>query len=155
MFSRTGIRPRPGHDPSREAEREHGEGVRPARPAWTVQLGIGSGPPAVQVHVGGRHAAGNRCGAINRHGARRLLASPDLRTARLPRHTASPTSTCASSTAPCAGVRRTARSWTVEDRVSRPEDRPPTSVQGPAAAMRDPETAPAVATSGTGRSGDG
>lgn len=47
------------------------------------------------------------------------------------------------------------RSWTVDVRVSCPGDRPPASVQGPGVVMRDPETAPAAATSGTGLSGDG
>ncbi|GAA2321541.1 DUF6233 domain-containing protein [Streptomyces hawaiiensis] len=56
----------------REAEREHGERVRPARPEWIVQLGIGTGRPPVQVHA---DAAGNRRRAVNRDVARHLLAS--------------------------------------------------------------------------------
>jgi hypothetical protein len=59
----------------REAEREHGRRVRPARPEWIVQLGIGTGRPPVQVHAGDCYAAGNRRRAINRDEARRLLAS--------------------------------------------------------------------------------
>jgi hypothetical protein len=80
----------------REAEREHGWRVRPARPEWIVQLGIGTGRPPVQVHAGDCYAAGNRRRAINRDEARRLLASG------LPA-CPSPTSTCASSTDPSAG----------------------------------------------------
>jgi hypothetical protein len=59
----------------REAEREHGERVRPAGPEWIVQLGIGTGRPLVQVHAGDCYAAGNRRRPINRDDARRLLAS--------------------------------------------------------------------------------
>ena len=59
----------------REAECKHGERIRPARPEWIVQLGVGTGRPAVQVHAGDCYAAGNRRRAINRDEARRLLAS--------------------------------------------------------------------------------
>jgi hypothetical protein len=78
----------------REAEHEHGWRVRPVRPEWIVQLGIGTGRPP-----GDCYATGNRRRVINRDEARRLLASG------LPAcPTASPTSTCAFSTDPSAGV---------------------------------------------------
>jgi hypothetical protein len=59
----------------REAEREHGQRSRPARPEWIVQLGIGTGRPPVQVHAGDCYAAGNRRRPVDRNEARRLLAS--------------------------------------------------------------------------------
>ncbi|MFC8146816.1 DUF6233 domain-containing protein [Streptomyces paradoxus] len=59
----------------REAQRENGRRVRPARPERLVQLGIGTGRPPVQVHVGDCYTAGNRRRAIDRDEARRLLAS--------------------------------------------------------------------------------
>ncbi|MFJ4560012.1 DUF6233 domain-containing protein [Streptomyces massasporeus] len=59
----------------REAEREHGERVRPARPEWIVQLGTGTERPPVQVHAGDCYAAGNRRRAVDRDEARCLLAS--------------------------------------------------------------------------------
>ena len=59
----------------REAECKHGERIRPARPEWIVQLGVGTGRPPVQVHAGDCYAAGNRRRTINRDEARRLLAS--------------------------------------------------------------------------------
>ncbi|MEU6687745.1 DUF6233 domain-containing protein [Streptomyces sp. NPDC046832] len=55
--------------------------------------------PPVQVHAGDSYASGNRHPAINRDEARRLLASGP------PAPIASPTSTCASSTDPCAEYR--------------------------------------------------
>jgi hypothetical protein len=57
------------------AGQAHGRRVRPARPEWIVQLGIGTGRPLVQVHGGDCYAAGNRHRAIDRDEARRLLAS--------------------------------------------------------------------------------
>ncbi|MFD6174331.1 DUF6233 domain-containing protein [Streptomyces coeruleorubidus] len=59
----------------RKAEREYGRRVRPARPEWIVQLGIGTGRPPVQVHAGDCYAAGNRRRSVDRGEARRLLAS--------------------------------------------------------------------------------
>jgi hypothetical protein len=59
----------------RDAEREHGQRVRLARPESIVQLGIGTRRPPVQVRAGDCYAAGNHRRAINRDEARRLLAS--------------------------------------------------------------------------------
>ncbi|MFJ8470278.1 DUF6233 domain-containing protein [Streptomyces swartbergensis] len=73
---RAGLGGRPAwtHLQRREAEREHGRRVRPARPEWIVQLGIGAVRPPVQVHAGDCYAEGSRS-AIDRDDARRLLAS--------------------------------------------------------------------------------
>ncbi|MEU6915850.1 DUF6233 domain-containing protein [Streptomyces olindensis] len=50
-------------------------GSGPPRPEWIVQLGIGTGRPPAQVHVGDCYAVGDRRRPIDRDEARRLLAS--------------------------------------------------------------------------------
>ncbi|MEU3855079.1 hypothetical protein [Streptomyces sp. NPDC029554] len=42
----------------REAERENGRRVRPAKPEWIVQLSIGTGRPPVQVSAGDCYKCG-------------------------------------------------------------------------------------------------
>lgn len=53
-------------DSSGESRGEHGRRVRPARPERIVQLGIGTGRPPAQVHVGDCYAAGSRRRPIDR-----------------------------------------------------------------------------------------
>ncbi|MER5753721.1 DUF6233 domain-containing protein [Streptomyces sp. NPDC002088] len=59
----------------RQAEEEHGRRNRPALPEWTVELGIGTGRPPVQVHAGDCYMAGQRRRPVDREEARRLLAT--------------------------------------------------------------------------------
>ncbi|MBZ3904400.1 hypothetical protein J8M51_22515 [Streptomyces scabiei] len=59
----------------REAEVARGRQRKPAEPDWLVELGIGVGRPAVELHVGGCYAAGKRRRPVGRDEARRLLAS--------------------------------------------------------------------------------
>ncbi|MEU8851917.1 DUF6233 domain-containing protein [Streptomyces sp. NPDC048564] len=58
-----------------EAEKERGRQRRPPQPDWIVELGIGTGRPPTQVHVGDCYAAGKRQRPIDRDEARRLLTS--------------------------------------------------------------------------------
>lgn len=58
----------------RQAETEHGRRHRPEPPQWTVELGIGTGRPPVQIHAGDCHMAGKRRRPVGRDEARRLLA---------------------------------------------------------------------------------
>ncbi|WP_234437090.1 DUF6233 domain-containing protein [Streptomyces maremycinicus] len=57
-----------------QTETEHGRRRRPETPDWTVELGIGTGRPPVQVHAGDCHMAGKRRRPVGRDEARRLLA---------------------------------------------------------------------------------
>ncbi|MYX14355.1 hypothetical protein GTY67_13210 [Streptomyces sp. SID8374] len=45
-----------------------------ATPDWVVELGIGQGAPAVDVHIGGCHMAGKRRKAISRDEAVQLIS---------------------------------------------------------------------------------
>ncbi|MFI6854202.1 DUF6233 domain-containing protein [Streptomyces sp. NPDC050416] len=57
-------------DPQRQdAEHEHDRRIRPTRPEWIVQLGIGTGRSPVQVH------AGDRGRPVDRDEARRFPVS--------------------------------------------------------------------------------
>ncbi|MFJ1975255.1 DUF6233 domain-containing protein [Streptomyces sp. NPDC087903] len=56
------------------AEQAQGRRSRPAQPDWIVELGIGTGRPPIEVHVGGCYAAGKRRRPVPRDEARRLLA---------------------------------------------------------------------------------
>ncbi|MBK3633115.1 hypothetical protein JHN52_09150, partial [Streptomyces sp. MBT97] len=57
-----------------QTETERGRARRPRPPEWTVELGIGTGRPPVQVHAGDGYAAGKRRRTVDRDRARRLLA---------------------------------------------------------------------------------
>ncbi|MFG2731027.1 DUF6233 domain-containing protein [Streptomyces canus] len=57
----------------REAEHEHGRRRRPPVSDWIVELGIGTGRPPTQLHVGDCYAAGKRRRHVDRDEARRLL----------------------------------------------------------------------------------
>ncbi|MGW3029171.1 DUF6233 domain-containing protein [Streptomyces sp. NPDC001221] len=59
----------------RQAEQERGRRERPRPPDWLVELGIGTGRPAVQVHVGDCRMVGKRRRAVSCDEARRLLAT--------------------------------------------------------------------------------
>ncbi|MCT9011667.1 DUF6233 domain-containing protein [Streptomyces rhizosphaerihabitans] len=59
----------------REAEQEQGRKNRSAGPGRVVELGIGTGRPPIEVHVGGCYAAGKRRCPVPRNEARRLLTS--------------------------------------------------------------------------------
>ncbi|MBT2876439.1 DUF6233 domain-containing protein [Streptomyces albidoflavus] len=56
----------------REAETRRGAEVRPPPPAYVVQLGIGTGPPAA-VHIGGCPVAGSRVRPLDTEQARQAL----------------------------------------------------------------------------------
>ncbi|MCX4967127.1 DUF6233 domain-containing protein [Streptomyces sp. NBC_00654] len=58
----------------REWERRQGERVRLPAPDWVMEHGIGVGAPAMEIHVGGRSAAGKRLKVISREEARGALA---------------------------------------------------------------------------------
>src|SRR5262245_46111104 len=58
----------------RQAEQERGRRAKPQTPEWIVELGIGVGRPAVQVHRGTCYIAGKRRRTIEREEARRLIA---------------------------------------------------------------------------------
>jgi hypothetical protein len=58
----------------REAEAEHGRRAGPRPPEWVVEVGIGTGKPAVQVLTGNCHMIGSRRRPVSRDEARRLLA---------------------------------------------------------------------------------
>lgn len=58
----------------RESEAERGRRRRPPEPDWVVELGIGVGHPPMQLHTGGRCAAGKRRQPVGDGEARRLLA---------------------------------------------------------------------------------
>ncbi|MFJ3184424.1 DUF6233 domain-containing protein [Streptomyces sp. NPDC086796] len=57
-----------------EAERQQGEQARPPEPDWVVELGIGQGAPAAEVHAGHCYSIGKRRRPITREQALRLLA---------------------------------------------------------------------------------
>lgn len=57
----------------RQAEAERGRPHRPEPPQWTVELGIGTGRPPVQIHAGDCRMAGKRGRPVGRDEARRLL----------------------------------------------------------------------------------
>jgi hypothetical protein len=57
----------------RDAERLHGEQVRPPEPDWLIEQGL-DGRQAVYVHVGGCHMAGKRSKGVQRDQALRALA---------------------------------------------------------------------------------
>ncbi|MFD6550356.1 DUF6233 domain-containing protein [Streptomyces sp. NPDC058398] len=58
----------------REAEQEQGRKNQPAEPDWVVELGIGTGRPPIEVHVGGCYAAGKRRRPVPRDEAPDRLA---------------------------------------------------------------------------------
>ncbi|MEU5583084.1 DUF6233 domain-containing protein [Streptomyces huasconensis] len=58
----------------REAERIRGRQARPPAPDWLIELGIGQGKPAVCVHVGGCHMAGQRTRGADLAQARQALS---------------------------------------------------------------------------------
>ncbi|MFI5821338.1 DUF6233 domain-containing protein [Streptomyces rishiriensis] len=58
----------------RQAEAERGRIRPPEPPQWTVELGIGTGRPPVQMHGGDCRTAGKRRRPLGRDEARRLLA---------------------------------------------------------------------------------
>ncbi|MFF1542166.1 DUF6233 domain-containing protein [Streptomyces sp. NPDC058291] len=58
----------------RQAEAERGRLRRPEPPQWTVELGIGTGRPPVQIHAGECRMAGKRWRPVGRDEARRLIA---------------------------------------------------------------------------------
>ncbi|MDP5317390.1 DUF6233 domain-containing protein [Streptomyces poriferorum] len=58
----------------REAERQQGERVRPPKPDWVLEYGIGQGAPPVEVHAGHCYSVGKRNRGITREQALSLLA---------------------------------------------------------------------------------
>ncbi|WP_413755084.1 DUF6233 domain-containing protein [Streptomyces sp. MMBL 11-3] len=58
----------------REVEQARTQQVRPPRPQWIIELGIGAGRAPVEVHCGDCYAIGKRRQAVTRDEARRLLA---------------------------------------------------------------------------------
>ncbi|MFE9686800.1 DUF6233 domain-containing protein [Streptomyces sp. NPDC006285] len=59
----------------REAEQDRALQTRPPQPDWVVELGIGDGRPAIEVHAGHCYAIGKRRRPVSRDEARRLLAA--------------------------------------------------------------------------------
>ncbi|MGW1961795.1 DUF6233 domain-containing protein [Streptomyces sp. NPDC001935] len=57
----------------RQAERRRGEQARPPAPDWLVERGLDGHTPAVYVHVGGCHMAGNRSHGVPRDQARSAM----------------------------------------------------------------------------------
>ncbi|MFE4998845.1 DUF6233 domain-containing protein [Streptomyces mirabilis] len=64
-----------GPSGGQEAQQEQGQKNRPQEPDRIVELGIGSGRPPIEVHMGGCYAAGKRRRPVPRDEARRLLTS--------------------------------------------------------------------------------
>ncbi|MGW2834950.1 DUF6233 domain-containing protein [Streptomyces sp. NPDC001286] len=58
----------------RQAETEYGRRHRPPPPDWVVEVGIGTGRPPIQLHVGDCYMLGSRRRPVDRAEARRLLA---------------------------------------------------------------------------------
>ncbi|MGY3676958.1 thioredoxin reductase [Streptomyces sp. TE33382] len=58
----------------RKREKQRGEQARPPTPDWVMEHGIGVGSPAMEVHVGGCYAAGDRLKVISREQAQGALA---------------------------------------------------------------------------------
>ncbi|MFF3207999.1 DUF6233 domain-containing protein [Streptomyces sp. NPDC002962] len=56
----------------RQTETEHGRRRRPEPPQWTVELGIGTGRPPIQIHAGDCHMAGKRRRPVG-HGVRDVV----------------------------------------------------------------------------------